>query len=130
MRPPVAVQVEVPEHRNCANADCHNALPEPKKTGPPRVYCSAACRNKVTKKRLRESSSTQRRPASRQPLPAFAESAGWGLRKDVERLERIFADDRFAQNKQQVAARVRGHLEYAAEVCQDLLSRLDNPAGG
>lgn len=47
------------------------------------------------------------------------------LRKDIERLERIFADDRFTQYKQQVAAQLRGHLKYAAEVCQDLLGRLD-----
>jgi hypothetical protein len=62
--------------------------------------------------------------ASRQPLPAFANEAGWRLRKDVERFERIFADDRLPAYKQQVAAQVRGHLQYAAEVCQDLLSQL------
>jgi hypothetical protein len=45
----------------------------------------------------------------------------------MERLERIFADDRFPVYRQQVSAHLRGHLEYAAEVCQDLLSRFDNP---
>jgi hypothetical protein len=77
-------------------------------------------------------SSDGNRPSGRpvrRALPAFANDSGWKLRKDVERLERIFADDRFAANKQQVATRVRGHLEYAAEVCQDLLSRLDHPTG-
>lgn len=69
-----------------------------------------------------------RRP--RRPLPEFAMATGWNLRKDIERLERIFADDRFTSYKQQVAAQVRGHLEYAAEVCQDLLSRLDHPTKG
>ncbi len=58
-------------------------------------------------------------------MPSFASDAGWALRKDVERLERIFADDRFTYNKVQVAASLRGHLKYAAEVCQDLLSQLD-----
>jgi len=65
----------------------------------------------------------------RRPLTEFAKDSGWSLRKDVERLERIFADDRFAANKAQVAAHLNGHLKYAAEVCQDLLSRLDHQAG-
>lgn len=67
---------------------------------------------------------TTTRVRSRRALPDFAKQAGWSLRKDVERLERVFADDRFAHNRQQVTATLRGHLEYAAEVCQDLLSRL------
>lgn len=61
----------------------------------------------------------------RNPLPQQASDAGWQLRKTVERLERIFADDRFGANKEQVAAHLRGHLTYTVEVCQDLLDQLD-----
>ena len=67
--------------------------------------------------------------ASRRPLPDFANEVGWSLRQDVEKLERIFADDRFAYNKQQVAAQVRGHLTYAIQVCQDLLDRINQTPG-
>lgn len=62
-----------------------------------------------------------RRPA----LPDMAERAGWEFRKSVERIERIAEDDRFATNKDQVAAHLRGHLTYAIEVCQDLLEQLN-----
>lgn len=87
------------------------------------TYCSPGCW--PSKKIGYRAPGRQRRAASRRPLPDFAKNVGWGLRKDVERLERIFADDRFAQNRRQVAAHLSGHLQYAAEVCQDLLSRLN-----
>lgn len=67
--------------------------------------------------------------SSRRPLPDFANEVGWSLRKDIEKLERIFADDRFAYNKQQVATQVRGHLTYAIQVCQDLLDRINQTPG-
>jgi len=60
----------------------------------------------------------------RRPLPVVAEQAGWDFRKATERLERIVADDRFASNKEQVAAHLSGHLSYAIEVCRDLLAQL------
>ena len=68
------------------------------------------------------------RPATprRAPLPDAAQRAGFEFRRVVERLERIGADDRFAANKEQVAAHLRGHLSYAIEVCQDLLDRLNH----
>jgi hypothetical protein len=66
------------------------------------------------------------RAVSRRPLPDFARDAGIDLRKAVERLERISADDRFGQNREQVASHLRGHLSNAVEVCQDLLDRLNN----
>jgi hypothetical protein len=62
--------------------------------------------------------------ASRQPLPEFTRDTAWRLRRDVERMERVFADDRFAAVKDQVAMHAHDHLKYAAEVCQDLLRRL------
>jgi uncharacterized Zn finger protein (UPF0148 family) len=85
-------------------------------------YCSARCRSAARRARQVPA---PRRVRSRRPLPDFAKDTGWSLRKDVERLERIFADDRYPQYRQQVAAHLRGHLEYAAEVCHDLLSQLN-----
>lgn len=64
--------------------------------------------------------------SSRRPLTEYAKDTGWQLRKDVEKLERIFADDRYSYNKQQVATHLRGHLQYAVQVCQDLLDRIGN----
>lgn len=63
---------------------------------------------------------------NRKPLTDSARNAGWDLRKAVERLERIAADDRFGSNKEQVAPLLRSHLQNAVEVCQDLLARIDN----
>src|SRR5260370_21916300 len=68
-----------------------------------RSYCSMECRRKAE---------MARRPigpgrGKRRPLPDTARDTGWALRKDVERLERIFADDRFAENKTKVAAHMR-----------------------
>lgn len=71
------------------------------------------------------------RQANPQPKPRrsslidAAERAGWEFRKSVERIERVAADDRFAANRDQVAAVLRGHLSYAVEVCQDLLDGFD-----
>lgn len=62
----------------------------------------------------------------RRALPDQARDAGWDLRKSVERLERIAADDRFAANKEQVTPHLRSHLTNAIEVCQDLLDRINN----
>lgn len=63
--------------------------------------------------------------AKRRPLPDAARDAGWDLRKSVERLERLVADDRFGSNKEQVATHLRSHLTNAIEVCQDLLDRIN-----
>lgn len=62
----------------------------------------------------------------RRPLTDSARDAGWDLRKAVERLQRITADDRFAANAEQVAPHLRSHLTNAIEVCQDLLERINN----
>lgn len=73
---------------------------------------------------------TYKRPepkaAPRKPLADTARNAGWDLRKAVERIERIAADDRFHANAEQVATELRSHLQNAVEVCQDLLARIDN----
>ena len=96
------------------------------------TYECRACKAKSSRARYVEKNKDkvllQRRP--RRPLPDFAKDSGWKLRRDVERLERIFADDRFSAYEAQVAASVRGHLEYAAQVCQDLLGQINHPTGG
>lgn len=81
-----------------------------------------ASRRKVT-----EAIKNKNAPAAprRSPLPEQADRAGWEFRRAVERLERIYADDRFAANREQVAASLRGHLTYATEVMPDLLRGLD-----
>lgn len=81
-----------------------------------------ASRRKVT-----EAIKNKNAPAvpRRSPLPEQAGRAGWEFRRAVERLERIYADDRFAANREQVAASLRGHLTYATEVMPDLLRGLD-----
>lgn len=81
-----------------------------------------ASRRKVTEAIKNKSEHTKPR---RSPLPEQADRAGWEFRRAVERLERIYADDRFAANREQVAAVLRGHLTYATEVLPDLLSGLD-----
>lgn len=63
----------------------------------------------------------------RRPLPDAARDAGWDLRKATERIQRLLDDDRFTQNKEQVAAHLSNHLSNAIEVCQDLLDRI-NPS--
>jgi hypothetical protein len=62
---------------------------------------------------------------NRRGLPDQARDAGWDLRKIVERLERIAADDRFTANKETVAPHLRSHLTNAIEVFQDLLERIN-----
>ncbi|WP_454859075.1 hypothetical protein [Promicromonospora soli] len=59
----------------------------------------------------------------RKPLTDAARTAGWDLRRAVERLERIAADDRFAANKTEIAKHWREHLESAVDACEDLLGR-------
>lgn len=67
---------------------------------------------------------TSRTP-KRRPITDQARDAGWELRKAVERLERIAADDRFTANTSKVAPHLRGHLTNAVEVCTDLLNRIN-----
>lgn len=56
----------------------------------------------------------------RSPLIDDARSAGWALRKAVERLERIKADDRFTNNKVEIMAALQPHLDFANEAISGL----------
>ena len=61
----------------------------------------------------------------RNPLPDQARTAGWEVRKSVERIERIMEDDRFTRNKEEVAAHLRGPRQYAIETLQTTLAQLN-----
>ena len=61
----------------------------------------------------------------RRSLVDSARDAGQELRKAIERLERIATDDRFARNKNEVAAHLRHHLTHAIKVCQDLDNQIN-----
>lgn len=61
---------------------------------------------------------------NRRPLPEVASTAGWELRKQVEIAERIFKDDRFRENRAQVVANLRSHIDYAVEVLTGLAAKL------
>ena len=72
-------------------------------------------------------------PAKRKraPLPDAVRSGGWELRKDVERLQRLRADDRWSGHVDQVADVLRSHLEFTVQVCQELLEEFEEfEAGG
>ncbi|MGH3601566.1 MAG: hypothetical protein ACRDQH_15045, partial [Pseudonocardiaceae bacterium] len=60
----------------------------------------------------------------RRPLTDVARSTGWEIRKVAERIERIVADDRLAENKQQVTAALRNHLLYVADAVASALAQL------
>jgi hypothetical protein len=82
-----------------------------------------ASRRKVTEAIKNKTAKPEKR--RRAPLPDFARRSAWELRRSAERMERVVADDRYAANKEQVDAHVRGHLAYTIEVCQDLFNQLD-----
>lgn len=73
---------------------------------------------------------TYQRPEPRKPqrrsLVDDARDAGQELRKALDRVERIAADDRLARNKEEVAAHLRHHLDRSLAVCQDLSDHLNN----
>jgi hypothetical protein len=60
----------------------------------------------------------------RKPITDRARDAGWELRKAVERIERIAADDRFDSQIEKVTPYLRCHLINAIEVCQHVLDRI------
>ena len=78
-------------------------------------------------RKVKATSPAGRAEPRRSALPEQARKAGWELRKAVERVERIAADDRFDTNQEQMATHLRSHLTHAVEVCQDLLDRIPPP---
>jgi hypothetical protein len=65
------------------------------------------------------------KPLRRGPIRDDARKAAWGLRKSLERAERVLADDRFAANRAAVGSQMRSHLEYAVVTCREMLQQLE-----
>lgn len=61
----------------------------------------------------------------RNPLPEQFFKATYDLQKNIERMERLIEDDRFQQNKEQIALRHKNDLLRSAELLQELLHELD-----
>lgn len=70
------------------------------------------------------------RAPQRRALTDDARDAGIDLRKAIDRLERLAADDRLTRNRDEVAAHLRYHLDRALTVCQDLSNNIINQSGG
>lgn len=65
------------------------------------------------------------RKPTRRPLVDAARDAGWELRRAMERLERIGADDRLSRNRENVADQLRGHLTYVQESLPALMHLIE-----
>lgn len=61
----------------------------------------------------------------RRAITEQARDLGWDIRKQAEKVERLFQDDRFNRNKEEMAPHLRSHLEYVIRVCQDSLDHLN-----
>lgn len=55
----------------------------------------------------------------RRPIVDQARTAGWELRKAVDRVDRILADDRFPRHREEVIIQLRAALEHAEDVLSD-----------
>lgn len=60
----------------------------------------------------------------RKPLVDVARDLGLDIAKLSKRIEEFGADDRLVRNKNEVAPRLRHHLDYVIQVCQDLNHQL------
>lgn len=76
-------------------------------------------------RKAKEQSGTGPSPR-RTPLVDDARALGLDVDRLTRRVQRLANDDRLNTNKQQVAPRLRSHLENAIEVYQDLLDRINN----
>lgn len=61
----------------------------------------------------------------RNPLPDQFFKAIYDLQKNIERVERLIEDDRFQQNKEQIALRHKSDLLRSAELLEELLHKFD-----
>lgn len=52
----------------------------------------------------------------RRPITDQARDAGWELRRAVERLERIYSDERYMRSKNEIDSLIEPHIEYALSV--------------
>jgi hypothetical protein len=105
--------------------ECRRPFTYPRNRGAAqRRYCSAACRDAARAGRKREARIAASPRGRRWPLPQQAVSAGWQLRKAVERVERVCADDRLAANGRVLSGILYGHLRYAADACARMAGQL------
>lgn len=65
--------------------------------------------------------------AARRALPDQFFDASYDLQKVVERIERLAADDRFPQNKEQISAKHRSDLLRGIDALQGVVDRLPQP---
>lgn len=66
----------------------------------------------------------ERTATRRRPLPDVALDAAHALTAAVARMERVFTDDRYPQNKEQVARYTRHHLPQAVKTLQRLADEI------
>lgn len=64
---------------------------------------------------------------ARRALPDQFFDASYDLQKVVERIERLAADDRFPQNKEQISAKHRSDLLRGIDALQGVVDRLPQP---
>lgn len=86
---------------------------------------AAQARPKVTGLDGKQYMRPEPKKPQRRALTDVARDAGWDVRKATERLERVWEDDRFSRNKEEVAELVRGHLMYVIETCQGFLDDIN-----
>lgn len=69
----------------------------------------------------------KRAPAAlrRRPLTKDLDTAGWDLRRAVDRIVKLCADDRFSSHAIDADRLLRAHLEHTTLTCSELLTRLD-----
>jgi len=56
-----------------------------------------------------------------------AHAAGWQLRKAIERIQRVVADDRFSRNWEDISAALEPHINFALEVFPTIPSTEKDP---
>lgn len=61
----------------------------------------------------------------RRPITDQARDLGWELRKAAEKLERLYADDRYSDNKKQVDQSISAHLQFASDAIAMALGSID-----
>jgi transcriptional regulator with XRE-family HTH domain len=64
------------------------------------------------------------RTPNRRALPDVAKVAGFELRQAMDRVLRVFEDNRYRTNEEQVTTALRGHLLYVAETVAAVLDQL------
>lgn len=67
---------------------------------------------------------TEPRRENRRAITDAANSAAWDVRRAVEKLERVRADDRLTRNRDEILRLVAANLTHTIEACQGFLDAL------